>query len=45
MPGLEYAGVDAAAHMFDEGAEQAPVDVGEREGGVDDETGGDHGGS
>src|ERR1700722_12983881 len=37
VAGFEYAGIDAAAHMLDEGAEQASVNVRNGEVAVDDE--------
>lgn len=43
MAGLEDAGVDAAAQVLDEGAEEAGADVADGEGGVQGEAGGAQG--
>ncbi len=42
VAGLEDAGVDAAAQVLDEGAEQAPIELRDHEVAVDDELRGDH---
>src|SRR5690606_34110238 len=43
MARLIDAAIDAAAHMLDEGAEHAPVEIGDDEVAVDDEFGVQHG--
>jgi hypothetical protein len=43
MARLEDAGVDTAAHVFDEGAEHAAIEIGNGKVGVDDEASGRHG--
>jgi len=39
MARLEYAGIDAPSHMFDEGAEDTPVDIRNGEVAINDQAG------